>query len=154
MTGDDMPRPLSETERDVIARLLSVPFPGRDELRAQLPLATVEGRCGCGCVTVSLAVDRAAAPATVLSGAPVSADISDDEFDAGIVLLVDGEGYLCSWRSTPSLTNPSGGSHPSSRSTPVCRFEPQLQLDGRRRAGHRIHRHDRGLMPDQRRPVR
>ncbi|KAB1920178.1 hypothetical protein F8280_24065 [Micromonospora noduli] len=95
MTGDDIPRPLSGAERDVIARLLSVPFPGHDELRAQLPFATVDGSCGCGCVTVNLAVDRAAAPALVLSGAPVSADISDDEFYAGIVLLVDGEGYLC-----------------------------------------------------------
>ncbi|MEU1244237.1 hypothetical protein ABZ388_28125 [Micromonospora parva] len=95
MTGDDIPRPLSDVERDVIARLLSVPFRGRDELRAQLPFATVEGRCGCGCATVNLAVDRAAAPAPVLSAAPVSADISNDEFYAGIVLLVDGEGYLC-----------------------------------------------------------
>ncbi|WP_444951056.1 hypothetical protein [Micromonospora ureilytica] len=97
MTGDDTPRPLSDIERDVIARLLCVPFPGRDELRTQLRFATVEGGCGCGCgcVTVNLAVDRVAAPATVMSGAPVSADISDDEFYAGIVLLVDGEGYLC-----------------------------------------------------------
>jgi hypothetical protein len=93
MTGD-MPRPLSDIERAVIARLLSVPFPGRDELRAQLPFATVEGRCGCGCATVNLAVDHAAALAPVRSSAPVSADLSDGEYDAGIVLLVDGEGYL------------------------------------------------------------
>ncbi|MCW6003744.1 hypothetical protein K1W54_04005 [Micromonospora sp. CPCC 205371] len=93
MTGD-MPRPLSDDERAVMARLLSVPFPGRDELRAQLPFATVEGRCGCGCATVNLAVERAAAPAPVLSSAPVSADLSDGEYYAGIVLLVDGEGYL------------------------------------------------------------
>ncbi|GLZ60920.1 hypothetical protein [Micromonospora sp. NBRC 107095] len=95
MTGNDIPRPLNDIERDVIARLLSVPFPGRDELRAQLPFAAVEGRRGCGCVTVNLAVDRAAASAPVLSGAPVSADINDDESYAGIVLHVDGEGYLC-----------------------------------------------------------
>jgi hypothetical protein len=94
MTGDDMPCPISDIERGVIARLLSVPFPGRDELRAQLPFATVGGRCGCGCATVNLAVDRAAAPAPVLSSAPVSADLSDGEYYAGIVLLVDGEGYL------------------------------------------------------------
>jgi hypothetical protein len=52
MTGGDMPRPLSDIERGVIARLLAVPFPGRDELRAQLPFATVGGQCGCGCATV------------------------------------------------------------------------------------------------------
>jgi hypothetical protein len=40
------------------------------------------------------AVNRAAAPAPVLSGAPVSADLSDGEHYAGIVLLVDDEGYL------------------------------------------------------------
>lgn len=93
MTGD-VPRPLSDIERGVIARLLSVPFPGRDELCAQLPFTIVGGRCSCGCATVNLAVDRAAAPAVVLSGAPVSADLSDGEYYAGIVLLVDGEGYL------------------------------------------------------------
>lgn len=41
MTSDDMPRPLSDIERGVIAHLLAVPFPGRDELRAQLPFAAV-----------------------------------------------------------------------------------------------------------------
>ncbi|MEV6812584.1 hypothetical protein [Micromonospora sp. NPDC051296] len=94
MTGDEAPRPLSDVERSVIERLLSVPFPGRDELRAQLPFVTVRRRCGCGCVTVDLAVDRAAVPASVESSTPVSADISEGEFYAGIVLIVDGEGYL------------------------------------------------------------
>jgi hypothetical protein len=94
LTGADMPRPLSGNEQAVIARLLSVSFRGRDELRAQLPFTTVEGRCGCGCATVNLTVDRAAASAPVLSSAPVSADLSDGEYYAGIVLLVDGEGYL------------------------------------------------------------
>ncbi|MGC4851424.1 hypothetical protein ACLQ3F_29700 [Micromonospora sp. DT15] len=121
MTGDDIPRPLSDIERDVIARLLFVPFPGRDELRAQLPFATVEGRCGCGCVTVNLAVDRAAAPATVLSGAPVSADIIDDEFYVGVVLLVDGEGYLC------CLEVHSIGDEPVRRPPPVEQINARPQ---------------------------
>jgi hypothetical protein len=30
----------------------------------------------------------------VLASAPVSADLSDGEYYAGIVLIVDGEGYL------------------------------------------------------------
>ena len=87
-------RPLSDPEQAVIARLLSVPFPGRDALLAQLPYVTVAGRCGCGCATVELAVDRAAAPAPVVSGAPVSADASGGAGIAGIMLLVDGDGYL------------------------------------------------------------
>lgn len=55
MTGGT-PRPLSDKERAVVARLLSVPFPVRDELRAQLSFTTVEGRCGCA--SVNLAVER------------------------------------------------------------------------------------------------
>jgi hypothetical protein len=53
MIGADMPRPLSGNEQAVIARLLSVSFHGRVELRAELPFTTVEGRCGCGCATVN-----------------------------------------------------------------------------------------------------
>lgn len=93
-TRDEASRPLTDTERAVIERLLSVWFPGRDELRAQLPHVTVEGRCGCGCATVNLAVDRAAVAAPVLCSAPVSADLSDGEYYAGIMILVDGDGYL------------------------------------------------------------
>jgi hypothetical protein len=94
ITRDGASRPLTDSERAVIERLLSVWFPGRDELRAQLPYVTVEGRCGCGCATVNLAVDRAAAAAPVLGSAPVSADLSDGEYSAGIVILVDGDGHL------------------------------------------------------------
>lgn len=90
-----LPRPLTDVEHAVIRRLLDVPFPGRDQLRAQLPFTTVDGGCRCGCATISLAVDRATAPpAPVSCGAPVSADISNDGLDAGIVLLVDADGYL------------------------------------------------------------
>ncbi|MEV4210118.1 hypothetical protein [Micromonospora sp. NPDC049662] len=121
MTTDGTPRPLNDIERAVIARLLAVPFPGRDELRAQLPFTTDGGRCACGCVTVNLAVDRVAAPATVLSGAPVSADISDDEFYAGIVLLADGGPICPAWRSTQSMMNLFDSFHPPIRSTPVRR---------------------------------
>ncbi|RIV31606.1 hypothetical protein [Micromonospora radicis] len=119
MTSGDMPRPLSDIERGVIARLLAVPFPGHGELRAQLPFATVDGQCSCGCATVNIVVDHAAAPAPVLSGAPVSADISDGEFYAGVVLLVDGEGYL-SCLEVYSIGD-----------EPVRRFPPVEQINAR-----------------------
>ncbi|WP_433553480.1 hypothetical protein ACQP08_09670 [Micromonospora zamorensis] len=87
-------RPLSEAERAVIERLLASPFPGSDALLAQLSHAIVDGGCLCGCVTINLSVDRAgAAPAPVISVAPVSADISDGDTYVGVVLLVD-SGFL------------------------------------------------------------
>jgi len=42
MTGGDMPRPLSDIERGVIARMLAVPFPGRDELDGEGYLSCLE----------------------------------------------------------------------------------------------------------------
>jgi hypothetical protein len=118
-TRDEPSRPLTDTEQAVIERLLTVPFPGRDELRAQLPHVTVEDGCSCGCVTINLAVDRvAAAPAPVQHGAPVSADISDGEFDAGIVLLVDGDGFLS------CLEVYSIGDEPVRRLPPVVTVHP------------------------------
>ncbi|WP_307803803.1 hypothetical protein [Micromonospora echinofusca] len=78
----------------MIERLLSSPFPGNRELLAQLAHTAVVEGCRCGCATVNLSVDRVqAAPAAVISDAPVSADICDGDTWAGLVLLVD-DGYL------------------------------------------------------------
>jgi hypothetical protein len=52
----DPPRPLSETERAVLGALLAPWFPGVEELRAQLPHATVISTCDCGCPTVDMSV--------------------------------------------------------------------------------------------------
>ena len=89
------PRPLTDLERVVLQKLLSVEFHGVEDLRAQLTQALVVGCCTCGCATITLAVDAMSAePAAVVSGAPVSADISDEEQDAGVILLVDAAGYM------------------------------------------------------------
>lgn len=70
-------RPMTDLEHAVITRLLDAPFPGRDQLRAQLQSTSVDGGCRCGCATISLTVDRTTAPpAPVRCGAPVSADIA------------------------------------------------------------------------------
>jgi hypothetical protein len=55
----------------------------------------------------------------VLSDAPVSADLSDGEFYAGVVLLVDGEGYL-SCLETYSIGD-----------EPVRQFPPVEQINAR-----------------------
>jgi hypothetical protein len=51
-------RPLTENERVVLARLLSGEFPGADAFRAQIAATSVTGVCGCGCSSLTLAVDH------------------------------------------------------------------------------------------------
>ena len=90
-----MAEPLSPEESATLAALLAGPDPVRGALRAQLPHTRVVGRCGCGCVTVDLAVDRtAAAPATVHENPAVDATYGGPDF-AGVMVLTD-EGYLSS----------------------------------------------------------
>jgi hypothetical protein len=50
------PRPLSTDERALVEYLLSVDFPGRDELWNQLGDVEVVGICECGCGSVDLSV--------------------------------------------------------------------------------------------------
>ncbi len=52
----DNPRPLNTAERQILAALLAVDFPGAEALRAQAERAQVVGRCDCGCPTIDLRV--------------------------------------------------------------------------------------------------
>jgi hypothetical protein len=65
-------------------------------LLAQLPHTSVVRRCGCGCATVDLHVDRAAvAPATVGENPVAEASFAvDDANVSGGVLLFAEDGYL------------------------------------------------------------
>jgi hypothetical protein len=57
-------RPVSERERAILRRLLSVDFDGVDAVRAQASVVRhVEPNCTCGCPSVTPHVDRSAAPA-------------------------------------------------------------------------------------------
>jgi hypothetical protein len=68
----DFPRPLNPKEKTILDFLLSEPFPGRDELRAQLETVTVSGRCDCGCETIDLSVDgKTVVRAPVKSRTPI-----------------------------------------------------------------------------------
>ncbi|WP_438855108.1 hypothetical protein [Agromyces sp. M3QZ16-3] len=51
-TCDAEPRPLTELERSVLARLLSVDFDGVAALREQARQAMVLGMCVCGCPSI------------------------------------------------------------------------------------------------------
>ena len=66
----------------------------RAALRAQIPHARVVGRCGCGCATVDLAVDRGAVAAAPPHESPVvSATAHIAPYAAGVLVFTEG-GYL------------------------------------------------------------
>jgi hypothetical protein len=54
-----VPRQLSSEESALAEFLLSVEFPGREELRKQLRFAQVTGTCECGCGTILIQVNHA-----------------------------------------------------------------------------------------------
>lgn len=52
----DEPRPLSDSESEILDAMLSPDFPGVAELRAQVAHVQVIGKCHCSCPTVDLLV--------------------------------------------------------------------------------------------------
>jgi len=58
MDASEFPRPLNKSERDALNYLLAADFPGVEELREQARVASVVGRCPCGCASVDFSVDR------------------------------------------------------------------------------------------------
>ncbi|GAA3190138.1 hypothetical protein [Streptomyces ramulosus] len=82
-----------------IEALLPPGTPAREELLRQLPHTVVSRRCGCGCATVDLLVDRSAVPGAALreEDAPVAASatfhVPGTPEGAG-VLLFAADGYL------------------------------------------------------------
>lgn len=59
-------RPLTANERAALDTLLAADFPGAAELRAQARTARVIGRCGCGCPSINLEVDRTLPVAAII----------------------------------------------------------------------------------------
>lgn len=91
-------RDLSDIERRVLNRLLSVDFPGVEALRVQVEkIQGAEPNCSCGCPSITPIVDRNAAPAAPgRSTLPV--ELVEVSRPAGIVrsvmVFVDDDGYL------------------------------------------------------------
>ncbi|MDQ3725034.1 MAG: hypothetical protein M3335_03930 [Actinomycetota bacterium] len=84
-------RRLKPEETAVIRVLLDhADFAGRDELLEQVPGARVVGRCGCGCATVELAVDRAPAEDAPPYPIPNQATVLDEDGNpiGGVLLFV------------------------------------------------------------------
>jgi hypothetical protein len=77
MAASDPP-PLNDSEQAALNYLLAADFPGVEELREQARVASVVGRCPCGCASVDFSVDREAArPATSYEPVPVDATTRD-----------------------------------------------------------------------------
>jgi hypothetical protein len=90
-----LPRDLTPAERQILERLLSFPFPGRDELRDQLRETKVGGLCTCGCPTLDLLteqLDHLRAP--VRRRVPIEASYDDADGDQVSILLHVVNGYL------------------------------------------------------------
>jgi len=118
-------RPLDDTERAAATYLLSVDFPGREELRRQADTARVVDRCPCGCPTIYLWIDRAGtAPALEAREAiPVEArskgESPEDLFE--LLLFVE-DGWLKSLEIVYfSATPPSAFPPPDSFHPPLVR---------------------------------
>jgi hypothetical protein len=99
LTREVPERALTATELEVLTELLGMEFTGAQDLRSQLPHATVVGRCECGCATVDLHVDPQGAPPAPASKSPIPAEarVTDDRGGeiGGILVFLD-HGYLSS----------------------------------------------------------
>lgn len=88
-----MAEPLPPDVTATLRALLAGSDPVSDALLAQVPHTRVVGRCGCGCATVDLSVDRTAvAPAPSHDNPAVDAGYTDPHL-AGVMVCTEG-GYL------------------------------------------------------------
>lgn len=94
-----MDRELSDEERAVVEAFLERRFEGSDELREQIRVLRVVGKCPCGCATVEFKVDKAQAPrALVQNPAPVEGTVWNSKRTEvlGGILLFAPDGWLSS----------------------------------------------------------
>jgi hypothetical protein len=91
--ADALPPGVSAT----LHALLIGPDPVSSALRAQITHARVADRCGCGCATVDLSVDRTAAPPAPPASTQSSGLAADAWYavpaDAGVLVFTE-DGYL------------------------------------------------------------
>jgi hypothetical protein len=91
-------RSLSEAERAVLVRLLSVEFDGVDALRRQAEsIRDVEPNCTCGCPSITLHVDRDAASSADCSS-PLPVELVEmarvDGIPRTVLCFLDSDGYI------------------------------------------------------------
>ena len=90
------PRSLGPDGRRLLDVLLSRPFEGRDELRAQVAAVQVTGSsCQCGgCPSLALAVSDGAPRSSVTGMVVEGAGVDPDGNQVGVLLFVDDQGCM------------------------------------------------------------
>ncbi|OAH13868.1 hypothetical protein [Streptomyces jeddahensis] len=88
-----MAEPLSLEATATLRALLAGSDPVSSALLAQIPHTRVVGRCGCGCVTVDLEVDRTAADPAPQHDNPTVDAWYDAPHSAGVMICTE-DGYL------------------------------------------------------------
>ena len=94
----DLPwRLLTDRERALLRAIVDQPFPESQDLLAQVEGAEAQQGCDCGCGTINLRVDRAAARLVALKSslAPGEAEVLSEAgaSEGGLILFVR-DGYL------------------------------------------------------------
>lgn len=79
-------RPLTERERGVLSKLLSVEFEGVQRLRQQASTVEVVALCGCGCPSIDFVQGRGLGMCVV-----VNAGVRDSEFDGLFLWTIEDE---------------------------------------------------------------
>jgi len=88
-----MTEPLSQQATETLRALLTGTDPVSSALRAQIPRTQVGSRCGCGCATVDLVVDRTAVPPAPAHDNPAADAWYVAPEDAGAMVFTQ-DGYL------------------------------------------------------------
>jgi hypothetical protein len=123
-----VPRPLGRRERETLAALLAVDFPGVEALRAQVPGTVVTDRCSCGCPSVSLEPPADAPPAAVVTSVPVdAAALGAYGEPEGLVMLFVHDGRLSYLEYAPTTDRTPSSFPPVHRIVQVeaARTEPE-----------------------------
>jgi hypothetical protein len=123
-----MPRPLGRRERETLAALLAVDFPGVEALRAQVPGTVVTDRCSCGCPSVSLEPPADAPLAVVATEVPVdAAALGAYGEPEGLVMLFVHDGRLSYLEYAPTTDRTPSAFPPVHRIVEIApaRIDPE-----------------------------
>ena len=121
----EFPRQLTSREAQILDFMLDVDDPRIEGLRAQRQSVVATRRCGCGCASIDLAVDRTQSKAAAICRQPISAELNktraalpDPDEAYGLMLFLD-DGWLSLleiwWILKPPPTFPPASSFDAPR---------------------------------------
>ena len=96
----EFPRQLTPREAEILDFMLAVEDPRVEPLRAQRRSVVVTGRCGCGCASIHLEVDRSQSRQAAICSPPIEANLNrakaaltDPDETYGLLVFLD-DGWL------------------------------------------------------------